>query len=122
MYQQTSPYTSAQSQAQIPVPNSTAVLVLGIVSIVLCCAYGVIGLANGIVALALSGKAKKLYEENPSLYTLASYNNLKAGRTCAIVGTCLSSITLMFFIVYFSFIIAYIGIIFAFLGIATQGI
>jgi hypothetical protein len=109
------------SQPQIPLPNSTAVLVLGIVSIVLCCAYGVIGLANGIVALALSGKAKKVYEENPSLYTLASYNNLKAGRTCAIVGTCLSSITLMFFIIYFSFIIAYIGIIFALLGVAAQG-
>jgi hypothetical protein len=109
-------------QYQIPLPNSTAVLVLGIVSIVLCCAYGIIGLANGIVALVLSNKGKKMYEENPDLYTLASYNNLKAGRVCAIVGTCLSSLTILFFIAYFTIIIAYIGMIFAFLGFAAQGL
>ncbi len=119
MQQQVEYHTS--NQPQIPVPNSTAVLVLGIVSIVLCCVYGIIGLANGIVALALSSRAKELYEENPSLYTSASYNNLKAGRTCAIVGTCLSSLTLLFFIAYFTFIIAYIGLIFTFFGFASQG-
>lgn len=89
---------------QISIPNSVAVLVLGIVSIALCWCYGIIGLASGIVALILAGKAKALYEENPDTYTLASYNNLKAGRICAIIGTILSGIYVIFIIVYVLFI------------------
>jgi len=105
---------------QISVPNSTAVLVLGIVSIVFCCAYGVIGLANGIIALVLANKGKMHYEVEPELYTLASYNNLKAGRICAIVGTCLSSLALLFYLIYFAIIGTYIGIILAIFGLAAQ--
>ena len=39
---------------QIPVPNSAAVLVLGILSIVLCFCYGLIGMTLGIIALVLA--------------------------------------------------------------------
>ncbi len=73
-------------------PNSTAVLVLGIVSIVFCFCYGVVGLICGIVSLVLYSKDKKLYVQNPQVYTLSSYNNLKAGRVCAIIGLILSAI------------------------------
>jgi uncharacterized membrane protein (DUF441 family) len=72
-------------------PNSTGVLVLGILSIVFCCCYGIIGLTFGIIALYLSKQGIELYEVNPSLYTSVSYNNLKAGRVCAIIGIVLSS-------------------------------
>ena len=89
---------------QISVPNSVAVLVLGIVSIALCWCYGIIGIASGIVALILAGKAKALYEEDPDNYTIASYNNLKAGRICAIIGTILSAIYIVVIIVYVLFI------------------
>jgi len=89
---------------QINVPNSVAVLVLGIVSIVMCFCYGIFGLASGIVALILAGKAKALYEEDPDLYTISSYNNMKAGRICAIIGTSLSAIYMIFWIIYFAFI------------------
>lgn len=89
--------------AQISIPNSVAVLVLGIVSIALCCT-NIIGVACGIIALVLAGKAKTLYEENPDAYTLQSFNNLKAGRICAIIGTILSGLYLIYIIVVWAFI------------------
>jgi hypothetical protein len=85
------------------VPNSTATLVLGILSIVSCWLYGLPGVILGIIALYISSAGKKAYESNPSWYSLASYNNLKAGRICAIVGLCLSAIyfVMAFIIVVF---------------------
>lgn len=85
---------------QVPVPNATVVLVLGILSIVFCWCYGIIGLTLGIIAVALSSKGKRLYAADPGLYLTASYNNLKAGRICGIIGICLSSLYVVFFIVY----------------------
>jgi hypothetical protein len=77
---------------QTPLPNSTAVLVLGIISIVGCFCYGIIGLITSIIAMVLAKKDMALYNANASLYTPSSYNNLKAGRTCAIVGIILSAL------------------------------
>jgi hypothetical protein len=84
---------------QVPVPNATAVLVLGIVSIVLCWCYGIVGLACGIIALILSGKSKAIYESSPDTYTISSFNNLKAGRVCAIIGTILSALGLVYYVI-----------------------
>lgn len=86
---------------QMPVPNSTAVLVLGILSIVMCFCYGFIGMTLGIIALVLAAKANTAYQTNPGSYTLSSYNNLKAGKICAIIGTILSSLYLIIIIIYF---------------------
>jgi hypothetical protein len=94
------------------VPNSTGVLVLGIISIVTCWLYGILGLILGIVALSLSGSGKKAYTENPSLYTQASWNNLKAGRVCAIIGVSLSAL----FMIYVIVLIAIVGAAFGSLG------
>ena len=87
-------------------PNSVAVLVLGIVSIVTCICYGVPGLICGIVALALAGKATRDYNQNPSAYTLSSYNNMKAGKICAIIGVVLSVLMLLYVIFIFTFAIS----------------
>ena len=65
-----------QQYAQLPVPNSGAVLVLGIISIALCWCYGIVALTCGIIALVLSNKAMQLYKANPNSYSLSSYNNL----------------------------------------------
>ena len=46
-------------QTKQPLPNATAVLVLGIISIVGCFCYGIVGLICGIIALILASKAKK---------------------------------------------------------------
>src|SRR5688572_25971727 len=82
-------------------PNAVEVLVLGICSIFLgACCYGVIGIVCGIIALVLAKKDLAAYSANPSAYTESSLKNLKAGRVCGIIGLCLSSLYLVFIIVY----------------------
>jgi len=76
-------------------PNASAVLVLGILSIVGCVCYGIPGLVLSIIALVLYNKDIQLYRINPSLYTESSYSNLKAGRVCAIIGLIPSLIVLV---------------------------
>lgn len=77
---------------QKPLPNATAVLVLGIISIVGCFCYGIVGLSCGIIALILASKDRAKYNASPELYLQGSYKNLNAGRVCAIIGTILSAI------------------------------
>ncbi|MFT3945982.1 MAG: hypothetical protein QM763_03325 [Agriterribacter sp.] len=48
-------------QSQQPLPNASAVLALGIISIVGCCCYGIPGVICAIIALVLYGKDAKLY-------------------------------------------------------------
>ena len=88
---------------QSTLPNSTAVLVLGILSIVLCFCYGIVGIILGIIALVLASKAKKLYLSSPNTFTEGSYKNMKAGRICAIVGLSLSGLYLLYFIIVIAF-------------------
>jgi hypothetical protein len=94
-----------QLPPQLPLPNGTAVLVLGIVSIVGCFCYGLVGLICGIIALILAGKDLKLYNADPSLYTPGSLSNVKSGRICAIIGLSLSIIYFLIIV----FIIATVG-------------
>jgi uncharacterized membrane protein SpoIIM required for sporulation len=88
------------NQGQMPVPNSTAVLVLGIISIALCWCYGIVSLTCGIIALVLANKGMMAYKANTSAYTLSSFNNLKGGKICAIIGLSLGSLYLIFVIIY----------------------
>lgn len=74
-------------------PNSTVVLILGILSILTCCCWGIIGLVLGIVALNLAKKDIALYTENPERYD--GYSNVITGRVLAIIGIVLSSIYLL---------------------------
>jgi hypothetical protein len=83
----------------IDLPNATAVLVLGILSIVFCWCYGIIGTILGIIALVLANKDLKLYKENPRKYSESSYKNLNAGRVTAIIGLSLSALFLLYLIV-----------------------
>ncbi len=76
-------------------PNSTAVLVLGILSIVTCCCWGVIGLILSIIALVLSKRDRILYTTYSGAYTESSFKNLNAGRVCAIIGLVLSAVGLV---------------------------
>jgi hypothetical protein len=102
-YQQ-NPYQQNPMGMQQNVPNSTAILVLGIVSIVMCWCYGIVGLGCGIAALIMASKSLRAYKENPSAYTTSSYNNAKAGRICAIIGTILSGLYMIYIIVIFAFL------------------
>lgn len=79
-------------------PNATAVLVLGIISIVLSFCYGVFGVTLGIIAIVLSNKDLKLYNTNPDLYK--GIQNLNAGRICGIIGLSIGSLFLLILIGY----------------------
>lgn len=98
-----------QLQGNKNVPNGTAVLVLGILSIVMCWTYGVIGLILGIVAIVLHRKDKAVYLTNPSVYE-QSFKNSKAGNVCAIIGLVLSAL----------FVIYIVGMILFFTSIAAS--
>ncbi|SIT10119.1 hypothetical protein SAMN05421766_11026 [Zobellia uliginosa] len=78
---------------QHKLPNATLILVFGILSIVTCCCYGILGLIFGIVALVLANKATSIYQENPENYT--DYGNVKTGKILAIIGIVLSVLYLM---------------------------
>lgn len=86
------------SAAQLP--NGTATLVLGILSIVVC-------FICGIIALIISNKDIALYKANPELYAEGSYNNIKAGRICAIIGIILQVIGLIVYIALIAFFVSY---------------
>ena len=77
------------------VPNATAVLVMGILSIVFCWCWGVIGLILGIIGLILGSKAKKIYREDPDRFSISSYKNLNAGFICSLIGTILSGLYIL---------------------------
>jgi len=76
-------------------PNATAVLVLGICSIVFGCFF--IGLALGIVGIALSTKGRKLYKEDPTLYD--GWGSLNAGFIMSIIGTIIGGLYIVYWII-----------------------
>jgi M penetrans paralogue family 26 len=77
---------------QRPLPNATAVLVLGICSIVVCSLCGIVG-------LILANQDMRLYNQTPDLYTEGSLSNIKAGRICSIIGVVLLGLGLLVFLV-----------------------
>ncbi|REG87948.1 CCC motif membrane protein [Winogradskyella sediminis] len=85
------------------IPNGTLVLIMGILSIIGCCCYGVPGLIFGIVAIILGGKATKVYMEAPENYS--GFGNVKAGRIMGIIGVVLS----VLMVAYILWIISYFG-------------
>ncbi|MEN2434936.1 CCC motif membrane protein [Weeksellaceae bacterium A-14] len=85
---------------QQKLPNATTVLILGIVSVVTCCCYGIVGIVTGGIGLYLANKDKRLYLANPELYS--DYSNLKTGRILCIIGIVLSILYLIYVIVLIS--------------------
>lgn len=78
--------------AKEQLPNSSAALVMGILSIVcICCGpMELVGIVLGILAIVFAKKAKMLYEENPEKFTETSAKNANTARICGIVGVCLA--------------------------------
>ena len=83
-------------QQQRPLPNATTVLVLGILSIVIGCLG--IGLVLGIIGLLVSREGKRLYDQDPGLWT--GYGNLNAGRIMSIIGICLGGLAFLYYIIW----------------------
>lgn len=93
-----------QGAYQIPVPDATAVLVLGIISIIGSFCYGIIGLILAIIGMALASRAERRYREAPERYLATSYSNLKAGKICSLIGLILSILMILVFVIYFVWI------------------
>jgi hypothetical protein len=100
MTDQQTVFNSGNQPANLP--NATATLVLGILSIVVC-------FICGIIALVISNKDLNLYKANPELYSTTSYNNIKAGRICAIIGLALQVIGLIIYIAFIAFAVSHIN-------------
>ena len=84
-------------------PNATIVLVLGILSVLTICCYGIFSVIFGIIGIVLANKDAKLYAENPSIYS--NYNNVKIGKVLNITGLVLGAIFLIIIIAT----VAYLG-------------
>ncbi len=82
---------------QQKLPNATVVLILGIVSILGCCFYGLPGLIAGIIALVLAKKDGEIYRQNPTVYS--NYGQLNAGKIMAIIGLSLCALYIICLIV-----------------------
>ncbi len=90
---------------QQEIPNATLVLILGICSIVLGCF--VIGIILGSIGLVVSGKSKRIYQQNPEMYS--NYSTLNAGRILSIIGLILGIVSTILVVLYFIGILALMG-------------
>jgi hypothetical protein len=95
-------YLSNNSTTEMQLPNATTTLVLGILSIVVC-------FICGIIALVISNKDMALYKADPGQYSVASYNNIKAGRICSIIGIGLQVLGLIVYVIFIFFFISMAG-------------
>jgi len=82
-------------------PNSTLILILGILSILGCCCYGIPGLISGIIAIILANNATKIYKLAPDEYS--DYGNVKAGKIMAIIAIVLSILFIFMIVAVISF-------------------
>ncbi len=99
MTDQNRDYLSNVHMNSSELPNATASLVLGIISIVGALCYGVIGVICGIIGLVLANKDRRLYQATPELYSPSSYSSSTAGRICSIIGLVLGSLFILLIII-----------------------
>ena len=91
-----------------PLPGATGALVLGIIGLFfsIICIYWVgafVGLVCSIIALIMSNRAIKMYEQSPGMFSESSYGNVKAGRILSIIGLVISILWfLVLFIILFT--------------------
>ncbi len=77
-----------------PIKNGTAVLVLGICSIVFSCLF--VGMILGIIGIILGNSSLKIYKSNPTQYT--GHGALNAGFIMSIIGAAIGFLYLIYYI------------------------
>ena len=87
------PLTTNQQLEKLP--NATAVLILGICSIVFGCFF--VGLICGIIGLALAKRPVQMYLQNPQRYM--NYGALNAGRILSIIGVILGALSIVWLLI-----------------------
>jgi len=93
------PQNHAKQQQKLP--NATTVLILGILSVITCCCYGITSIIFSIIALIMANKDLALYNASPELYS--NYDHLKIGRILAFVGLGFGALYMLYMIVVFVF-------------------
>ena len=81
-------------------PGAVGSMVCGIISIVVCW-LPFVGLILGIIALVLSGKARRAAADEPGRYATGMAT---AGLVCGIIGTVLGGLYLIYWVVAVVFI------------------
>ncbi len=80
---------------QQKLPNVTIALVLGIISFLCCfCSSGLGGVIMSGIALFLTSKDAKTYQQNPENYS--NFSQLKTAKTVAIIGLVIGALTLLY--------------------------
>ena len=97
---QASAENSVAGDSADTLPNSSTVLVLGILSILLCWIYGVLSIILGIVGMVLASSAENEYHARPHLYSESSYRNLRAGKFCSTLGLVLGILSFLVIILW----------------------
>jgi len=65
-----------------------------------------VGIILGIITLVLSKKEMEVYKSAPQKFTISSLNNVKTGRTCAIIGLIIS---IVIFVLVTLFLIGFLA-------------
>lgn len=81
-------------------PNGTAVLVLGIISIITVCCYGIVSIITGGIGLYLAKKDGALHKTNPGMYS--NFSTLNTGKILCIIGLILGVLYLGLVIAMFA--------------------
>jgi len=79
---------SSNKNEKRKIPNTVAILVLGISSILT--SIFLIGIIFGVIGLYLSTKSRIKFKENPNLYL--GYGKLKMGRVMSFLGIIFSTL------------------------------
>jgi len=77
---------------QQKLPNSTLIIVLGILGY-LCCCFAGLGLIPSAIAFFLARKSEKIYAGNPELYD--NISQIKTGKIIALIALILSALVLI---------------------------
>ena len=83
-----------------PLPNSTAIFVIGLCSVIFTCFF--IGLVLGIIGLVMAREPRAMYRDNPHLYE--GHGLMQAGFVLSIIGVCLGALYGAYFLFIFIFI------------------
>ncbi len=87
--------------------KAVASMVLGIISIVTCAGYGVIGMPCAILAIVFAKKARLAIQDGTA--PVNSQSMATAGRVCGWIGVVLNGLTLLLLIFYLLIFIGFVG-------------
>lgn len=93
--------TSQKPGMLLPAPHGKLILTLGIISIpAVCCCNGTLGFLIAIIAIIFAVISKKEFNRNPDLYDESTFNRVKTGKTCAIIGLIFGILMLILTIIF----------------------